>query len=385
MAVRADHDRLARVGAAAPARRHHDQGEGRHRRPDLDPARLRHQRARARRRAAGSRFSFHPVQRDERTEVTAEAPLVGPANRDRLQRPERASLRCRDRRRDRRYPDADRADPDPAGRDGLPDAARPPGAARPIRRRSRSGPTGLRSRNRCANGRRRNGAEPDEDRGTEQARVPVLDQAAGRGRARARARDARHQLPALLHGHHLPQAAGDVPGRARRRLRRGHPPNRRQPRLLRRLRRAPVRDDGHLLLERVAGHQPRPRQAAPDAAAGPGRDRPAGHGLRARRTGHRRDHRLGRRRARGREAARGHAGQGRRARRDPQGGGVGDRRLPGARREHPRAGVHQGVEGLRHPRLRRRRPRRSRRWSGAPHRASSAPTSTVAAPPSGSS
>ncbi len=59
-----------------------------------------------------------------------------------------------------------------------------------------------------------------------------------------------------------------------------------------------------------------------------------------------------------RQAARRHAGQGRRPRRDPQGGRVGDRGLSRARREHPRAGVHQGVEGLRHPRLRRRRPRR---------------------------
>jgi ribosomal protein S6--L-glutamate ligase len=48
-------------------------------------------------------------------------------------------------------------------------------------------------------------------------------------------------------------------------------------------------------------------------------------------------------------------GLGGRARRDPEGGRVGDRGLPSARRQHPRPGVHQGVEGVRCARLRHRR------------------------------
>ena len=65
--------------------------------------------------------------------------------------------------------------------------------------------------------------------------------------------------------------------------------------------------------------------------------------------GHRRPARHRRRRTGGGEAARGHAGHRRGARRDEEGGRVGHRGVPRARREHPRAGVHQGSEGLRHP------------------------------------
>ena len=144
-------------------------------------------------------------------------------------------------------------------------------------------------------------------------------------------------------------------------------------------RRPPVRDDGRVLPQRIAGHRPLARQAALLAVVEPARHRFAADGVHAPGRARARLHRAGGGAAGGGQAAARHAGHRRGAGRDGDGGPFGHRGVPRAGAEHPDSEIHQGGQAAPTSAPWWWAARWWRRCGGRRWPASFAPTSTAAA------